>query len=103
MGKLSGKVAVVTGASSGNGRAIALCFAEEGCHIACGDLEPGVKPQGPEKDSTPTHELIQKNGGRAFYVKTDASESLDMRNLISSSVKEFGRVDMYAVLHFIMK
>ncbi|KAF2232190.1 putative gluconate 5-dehydrogenase [Viridothelium virens] len=94
MGKLSGKVAVVTGASSGNGRAIALCLAVEGSHVACGDLSPNVKHLGPEDDLSPTHELIQRNGGKALYLKTDAGESEDMQNLIRFAVEEFGRVDI---------
>lgn len=93
MASIKGRVAIVTGSSSGNGRAIALALAAEGASVVCSDLDPTVKVGGYEKDPTPTHELIAKTG-KAVFLKADASSEEAIKELVAVAVKEYGRLDM---------
>jgi len=90
-GRLQGKVAVVTGSSSGIGRAISLTFAREGAAVVCSDLREAARL---EAESEPTHELIKKNGGKAVFAKCDTSKEADVEALVQTAVKEFGRLDI---------
>ena len=73
--KLQDKVAVVTGSSSGNGRAIALALAAEGASLVCSDIRREAREGGYEGDLlTPTDEVIRANGGKAEYVEADAAD-----------------------------
>jgi NAD(P)-dependent dehydrogenase (short-subunit alcohol dehydrogenase family) len=93
--RLDGKVAVVTGSSSGNGRAIALALAAEGATVVCSDIRREARAGGYEKDSTvSTDELITANGGSSSYFDTDAGDYSSMEALISSAVERHGRVDV---------
>lgn len=87
--KLEGKTAIVTGAASGIGRAIALLFAEEGAHVMVADITDTVKEGG-----EPTAEVIQKNGGSAAYRKTDVSVWAEVDALVQEAVERFGRLDV---------
>src|SRR6476620_10059240 len=78
MGLLEGRSAIVTGASSGIGRAIALRFAAEGARLALADLR-----EQPVEGGAPTLALIQKSGGEAFYLATDVSRWADIDRLVS--------------------
>jgi NAD(P)-dependent dehydrogenase (short-subunit alcohol dehydrogenase family) len=90
-GRLEGKVAVITGSSSGIGRATSLTFAREGASIVCSDLKETARQ---EAESEPTHELIKKNGGKVIFVKCDTSKEAEVEALLKAGVKEFGRVDI---------
>ena len=90
---IQGRVAIVTGSSSGNGRAIALALASEGASIVCGDLTPEVRAGGYEKETTPTHKAIAKSG-QAIFQRTDVSSEEDIKALVDAAVKTFGRLDM---------
>lgn len=93
--KLQNKIAVVTGSSSGNGRAIALRLADDGASIVCSDLQPEARAGGYEDDSAiDTHDLIVKRGGSAVFVKADASSGADMSALVAAAVTEYGRLDV---------
>ncbi|KAF5624651.1 alcohol dehydrogenase [Fusarium tjaetaba] len=92
---LAGKVAIVTGASSGNGRAISLALAKAGSKVVCSDLQPEARQEGYEKDlSVPTHELIRKLGGEAIFQRCDVSNSSQIEELVSKAASTFGRLDI---------
>lgn len=93
--RLEGQIAIVTGASSGNGRAIAVALAHEGATVLCSDLRPAALSAGYESDlALPTHEAIRKAGGKADFQQADASKSADMKALVEKAVALFGRLDI---------
>lgn len=91
--RLQDKVAIVTGSSSGLGRAIAIRYAQEGARVVCADLTPTARSQ--EEAGITTHDLIIQDGGQATFVRTDVGEATQMGDLIQVAVKEYGRLDMY--------
>lgn len=91
--RLQEKVAIVTGASSGLGRAIAIRYAQEGANVVCADLTPTARSQ--EESGITTHDLILQEGGQAIFVQTDVGDATQMENLVKKAVKVYGRLDMY--------
>lgn len=93
--RLSNQVAIVTGASSGNGRAIAIALAAEGAHVVVSDIREEALAGGYEQDiGVSTAEAIRKAGGKAIYVRADASKAADVNALVAKAVSEFGRLDV---------
>jgi len=86
MGKLDGKVAVITGAASGMGRATALRFAKEGAAVVVSDLN--------SQAGEATISEIAAAGGRAVFQHTDVSSEGGIKSMIDRAVKEFGRLDI---------
>ena len=86
MGKLNGKVAVITGAASGMGRATALLFAKEGAAVVLTDLNS----QGGE---TAVAECAAA-GGRAVFQRTDVTSEADIKAAVDRAVREYGRLDI---------
>ncbi len=87
--RLQDKVVIVTGASSGIGRAIATLFAREGARVAIGDVSEAVLEGG-----TPTRELIEAAGGVARFHRCDVSAWAEVDALVARTVAEFGRLDV---------
>ena len=95
MKRLKNKVAVITGSSSGFGRAIALSFAAEGAKVVCSDLSKDADSKGFEKDlAVPTDEAIRKAGGEAIFVKCDVTKLKDVKALVKAAVDKFKRLDI---------
>ena len=95
-GRLRGRVAVVTGSSSGNGRAAALALAREGAAVACSDLQADRLADGFEDPgSLPTHEEIIARGGEASYIRADVTSADDMEALGRHAVQQHGRIDVW--------
>src|SRR5580700_8426942 len=86
---LGGKIAVVTGASSGIGRAIAANFAAEGAVVVIADVTAQ-----PLEGGEPTLDLIARSGGTAFFEKTDVASWDDVDALIGKTVARHGRLDV---------
>ncbi|GAB4564087.1 MAG: SDR family oxidoreductase [Rhizobacter sp.] len=83
---LQGKVALVTGAGSGIGRAIALLYAQEGARVLVSDLDAA----GGEE----TVRLVREAGGQAVFARADVAQSDDARALVERAVQAFGRLDI---------
>src|SRR4051794_19054455 len=79
------KVAFVTGAAGGIGRATALAFARGGASVAAADIsEPGARE---------TARLIEEGGGRALGVRCDVTRSEEVKGALDRAVDAFGRLD----------
>ncbi len=89
MGVLDSRTAIVTGASSGIGRAIALRFAEEGAVVALADLD-----EDPREGGETTLDLIKSAGGVAFFQQTDVSAWDDIDRLVHRLVEQHGALDV---------
>ena len=94
--RLEGKVAVVTGSSSGHGRAIALALAAEGATLVCSDLQKGASKRGYEPNlGDDTDDLIRKDGGKATFVQADVSKAGDLDAVAQAAIDTFGSLDIW--------
>jgi NAD(P)-dependent dehydrogenase (short-subunit alcohol dehydrogenase family) len=82
MGKLDGKVAIITGGASGIGAASVRCFASEGARVVIADVQD-------ERGARLSDEL----DGQAVYIHTDVSQESHVEQLIARTVEQFGRLD----------
>jgi NAD(P)-dependent dehydrogenase (short-subunit alcohol dehydrogenase family) len=85
MARFDGRVALVTGAASGMGRAVALALAADGAAVVLADVAVDTGEQ--------TAAEITARGGRAVFRRTDVSESADVRSAVDTAVREFGGLD----------
>lgn len=86
-GKLDGKVALITGADSGIGKAVAIAYAREGADIVVSYLNE-------EEDARDTARWVEEAGRKALLVAGDISEEAHCQTLVEQTVGEFGRVDI---------
>ena len=86
MGKLSGKVAIITGGTSGIGKATALLFAEEGADVVITGRRAELGQRVVEE--------IQQKGGRGVFVPTDHTQAGDCSHLVERTLTAFGRLDI---------
>jgi NAD(P)-dependent dehydrogenase (short-subunit alcohol dehydrogenase family) len=84
-GNLGGKVAFVTGAASGIGRATALAFAREGANVVVADID--------QRGNQDTAGMIEDLGGLALAVVCDVTRSEDVQTSLNATVERFGRLD----------
>lgn len=82
---VSGKVALVTGAAAGIGRATAIAFAAEGARVMVSDVDA--------EGGAETVSLIRKTGGEAEFARADVSVAADVQALVKTTVETFGRLD----------
>ncbi len=86
MGRLEGKVALITGAGSGIGRATALLFAREGAKVVAADISADMGEE--------TVRMIRASGGAATFVKTDVTQEADVRHAVQTAVETYGRLQI---------
>lgn len=88
-GKLTDKVALVTGGDSGIGRAVSIAFAKEGANVAIVYLDDNEQP-----DAEKTAKLIEKYGGKALKIKTDLSDDENCQQAVDQVIQEFGKLNV---------
>src|SRR5215208_6450791 len=85
-GSYAGKVAFVTGAGSGIGRATALAFAREGASVVVADAS--------EQGNRDTAHMIEELGGRVLALRCDVTRAGDVRSVLDRTIETFGRLDV---------
>jgi len=83
---LEGKVAIITGAASGIGRATAILFAKEGAKVVVVDIN--------DKESAETAKIIKKEGKQVLFVHADVSNEPDVKNMIKKVKESFDKIDI---------
>src|SRR4249919_2978652 len=86
LGRLKGKVAIVTGANSGIGRATARLFAREGAKVVCCDIQETIEPR--------IDRLIEQDGGQAVFANVDVTKQEDLDRMVQTALDSFGDVDI---------
>src|SRR3712207_1687492 len=86
-GQLTGKVAVITGADSGIGRAVAIAYAREGADVLISYLDE-------DNDAKDTARYVEEAGQKAVLVKGDLSDAQHCRDIIATAVEQLGGVDI---------
>lgn len=84
MALLEGKVAIITGASKGIGRALSLCFAREGASVVCAARSTDLVHE--------TAAMVKQAGGHALAITCDAAKEDDVQRMIADAVQAFGKI-----------
>lgn len=85
MNEMNGKVALITGAATGIGRAAAELFAREGARLILADLN--------EEQGEGLAEQLRAGGSEAVFVKTDVAKAVDCERMVNAALERFGRLD----------
>ncbi len=85
-GRLEGKVAIITGTTSGIGRATAVLFAKEGAQVVAAGRRENLGKELVDE--------IKGNGGKAVFVKTDVTINADLKKLVKTAIDLHGRIDI---------
>jgi len=98
MGRLEGKVALVTGAARGIGRAVAVSLAREGADVALLDIAAQIKsaqyPLATPAELEEAKRLVEAQGRKAIAIKADVRNSNQMRQAAEQTIKELGKIDI---------
>ncbi len=86
LGRLKGKVAAITGANSGIGRATARLFAREGAKVVCCDIQETITPR--------IDELIKSEGGQAVFARIDVTKQEDCDRILTTALENYGDLDI---------
>jgi 3-oxoacyl-[acyl-carrier protein] reductase len=89
MGKLDSKIALVTGSSSGIGKAVALAFAREGAHLVINYPNPSQA-----QNATAVKNAIAALGRKVLVVEADVTQEEQVKHLVDETLKEYGRIDI---------
>lgn len=87
LGRLKGKVALITGGDSGIGRAIAIAYAREGADVAISYLQE-------DEDASDTKGFVEAAGQRALLIAGDLADAAHCRDIVEKTVAHFGRIDI---------
>jgi len=91
---MNGRVAIVTGASRGIGKALALGLARAGASVVCAARSSAKKPGELPGSVDATAAQIRGEGGRALALRCDVSRAPDQKRLVERALREFGRIDV---------
>jgi NAD(P)-dependent dehydrogenase (short-subunit alcohol dehydrogenase family) len=95
MNRLKGKVAIVTGASSGFGRGIAMAYAAQGASVIVSDIHEAPNQGGFEDNARlTTVQAIREAGGDAQYVECNVTSQNEVANLVTETVSRYGGLDV---------
>lgn len=99
--RLSGKVALITGAARGQGRSHAIRVAEEGADVIaldiCRQIESVPYPMATKEDLEETERLVEKTGQRVVTVRADVRDYEELRDAVEAAVQQLGRLDLVSV------
>ncbi|GHI92524.1 mycofactocin-coupled SDR family oxidoreductase [Streptomyces olivaceus] len=98
MGRVAGKVALVTGAARGMGRSHAVRLAQQGADIIavdlCADLETAPYPGADGQDLSSTTQLVEQLGRRILARRADTRNSDELQDVVDEAIAEFGHIDV---------